>query len=384
MSKSHFALLKIACSAAFLCASACPARSAPLVVAYVFPQDAVLQPGQIDGKQITRVNYAFANIKDGRIVIGFANDASNYAFLTGLRKENPSLTVLASVGGWLWSTGFSDAALTAKSRRQFIQSVMDFLRLYNLDGLDIDWEFPGMAGAGHPFRAADKQNFTLLVKQLRERFDRETRANGRKLYLTIAAGSSDDFLAHTEMSKVQRYVDTVNLMAYDFYEPGSGPLTGHHAPLFTNPADPEKASADTSVRAFERAGVPASKMLLGVPFYGHIWGDVGEREHGLYQPGKAIPNAFAPYSLIEATMLNHGFTRYWDPISLVPSLYSSDKRIFVSYEDSQSLAAKCNYVLKQRLAGVMFWSYSGDPSGELLRTINLSLRGATPQVISHQ
>ncbi len=73
------------------------------------------------------------------------------------------------------------------------------------------------------------------------------------------------------MAKAQVYVDTVNLMAYDYYEPSSDPLTGHHAPLFTNPADPRHVSADASIQAFERAGVPAAKILLGVPFYGHMW-----------------------------------------------------------------------------------------------------------------
>jgi len=87
-----------------------------------------------------------------------------------------------------------------------------------------------------------------------------------------------------------------------------------------------------------------------------------------------VPKGYAPYSLIMETMLNHGFTRYWDPIALVPYLYSQEKQIFVSYEDPKSLDAKCEYVLKHRLGGVMFWDYSGDPSGTLLRAINESLQ----------
>src|SRR5580693_4512777 len=112
-------------------------RPVPVVAAYVFPQDAALLPVQIDAGSLTRVNYAFANIKDGRIVAGFAHDSDNYAFLTGLKKQNRTLTVLVSVGGWLWSANFSDVSLTPASRRLFIQSVMDFLGRYDLDGLDI-------------------------------------------------------------------------------------------------------------------------------------------------------------------------------------------------------------------------------------------------------
>ena len=252
---------------------------------------------------------------------------------------------------------------------------MEFLqRKYDLDGLDIDWEYPGMVGAGHPFRAEDGRNFTLLLKELRKQFDEEEKRRGRRFYLTIAAGASDDYLAHTEMKNVQRYVDTVNLMAYDYVEPGSDPLTGNHAPLFTNAADPRNYSADASVRAFEKAGVPAEKILLGVPFYGHVWGEVSDRNHGMMQPGKAVPNVYAPYSAITGTMLSQGYVRYWDPVASVPYLYNVEKHIFVSYEDTESLAAKCRYVTTHKLGGVMFWDYSGDPSGALLGAINESLR----------
>jgi chitinase len=357
-----------------LCAVAAVRPSEPIVVAYVFPQNAALQPGEIDVQRLNRINYAFANIEAGRMVTGFAHDADNFKFLEDLKRDTPSLTVLVSVGGWLWSNKFSDVSLTRQSRESFIESVMDFLARYDLDGLDIDWEYPGMAGSSQAFRSEDKQNFTLLLKELRNRFNQETKKNHKRLYLTIAAGASDEYLDHTEMAKVQRYVDTVNLMAYDYYEPGSDAITGHHAPLFTSTADPKKLSGDVSVKAFERAGVPPAKILLGLPFYGHMWAQVAGRNHGLFQPGKSVPKSYAPYSLIAQTMLSQGFDRYWDPVSSVPYLYSPEKQIFVSYEDAESIAAKCHYVLTRKLGGVMFWDYSGDPSGTLLGTIHESLR----------
>ena len=147
-------------------------------------------------------------------------------------------------------------------------------------------------------------------------------------------------------------------------------ITGHHAPLFTNPADPKKISADRSVREYEQAGVPAAKIVLGVPFYGHVWGDVTDVDRGLFHPGKPVPNAFASYGNISATMLNHGFIRYWDPVASAPYLYNSETKIFVSYEDPESLALKCRYVRDHKLGGVMFWEYAGDPTGALLDTID--------------
>ena len=355
---------------------ASPAKSAhqkalpPQIIAYIFRRNRALQPAEIAAKQLTRVNYAFANIQDGRIVTGSPADEANFATLVSLKQQNPTLGVLVSVGGWLWSGNFSDMALTKESRSRFIESVVEFVDHYKLDGLDIDWEYPGMIGAGNRFRPEDKRNYTLLVKELRERFNREQSRLGRTLLLSVAAGASTEFIAHTEMGRVQRYLDTVNLMAYDYYEPGSEKISGNHAPLYTNPADPKRVSADRSVLEFEHVGVPPRKIVLGVPFYGHVWGDVGPTDHGLFQPGVPVPNAFANYGNIVTSMLQQGFTRYWDAAASVPYLYSEQKRQFVSYEDTESLALKCAYVRRKGLAGVMFWEYMGDPTGALLSTIN--------------
>jgi chitinase len=351
------------------------AAAQSVVTGYVFTRGALLAPREIDAHNLTRINYAFANIDGGRMVLGVPVDAQNLAALTALRRDNPSLTVLVSVGGWLGSKRFSDVSLTAQSRRIFVQSAVDFLKLHDLDGLDVDWEYPGMAGAGNPFRPEDKQNFTLLLKDLREGMDQAARKTGKRFYLTIAAGAFDEFLAHADMGQVSRYVDTVNLMTYDSYEAGSDAITGNHAPLFEDPADPKKASADAMMQAFEKAGVPGKKILLGVPFYGRMWGEVADRNHGLFQPGKVIKGAYSPYSAITGTMLGQGFTRYWDTAAAVPYLYNPEKHIFVSYEDPESLAGKCRYVLSHQLGGVMFWEYSGDPSGTLLQTIHNSLNG---------
>jgi chitinase len=345
------------------------------VTGYVFARGNALTPGQVDAKYLTRINYAFANIKDGRMVLGAPTDAQNFAQLTALRNSNPRLTVLVSVGGWLWSTNFSDMVLTTESRRVFEDSAMEFLARYDLDGLDIDWEYPGLPGAGHPYRAEDKQNFTALLAELRARFDSEAKKTHRRLYLTIAMGAGDDVIAHTDMRKVARCVDTVNLMTYDYYEADSDATTGHHAPLFADPADPKKASSDETVRDYEKAGVPANKILLGVPFYGRAWGEVEDKNHGLFQPGKNVAGFNGQYSAIVANLLGQEFTRYWDDAAKVPYLYSAEKHIFVTYEDPESLAAKCKYVREHKLGGVMFWEYFGDPEQKLLETIDKGLAG---------
>lgn len=354
----------------------CASGSQPVVTAYVFTEGAALAPGQVDARKLTRVNYAFANIEQGRIVEGTPADAGNLAALTKLKSDNPQLTVLVSVGGWLWSGGFSDMALTRASRANFIDSVDAFVTRYKLDGLDIDWEYPAMAGFTQKFRPEDRQNYTLLVKELRERFDKMQKQMHRHLLITLATGGESDFLEHTEMGEVQKYVDDVNIMAYDYYEPGSQKITGNHAPLFTDPADPKGISADRAVQEYEQAGVPADKLVLGVPFYGHVWARVPPTNNGLFQPGERVPNAFSNYGVIVNSMLGHGYTRYWDAAASAPYLYNAEKQTFVSYEDPESLALKCKYVLAHHLAGMMFWDYASDPSNTLLDAIDTGFQPA--------
>lgn len=376
-SLSNACLLALACLCCCSVLRAEASAPAPVIVAYVFPQENPLRDGEIAARKLTRVNYAFANIKDGRIVNGFAHDDRNLASLVALKQENPSLTVLVSVGGWLWSGAFSDMALTRQSRTVFIASVVEFVRRNQLDGLDVDWEYPGLPGAEPHFRVEDKQNYTLLLKELRRRFNQLEKELHRPLYITIATGASQEFLDHTEMDKVQKYVDTVNLMAYDYYEPDSDAITGHHAPLYANPADPKNISDDKSVLEYEKAGVPAEKIVLGVPFYGHVWGQVPATNHGLFQPGKEIPHGFAPYGKGPEEMLKNGFIRYWDPIASAPYLYNAEKQIFMSYDDPESLALKCKYVLAHKLMGIMFWDYESDSTGALLNAVNDGLSKST-------
>jgi len=350
----------------------------PVIAGYVFPDGAMLKPGQIDAGVTTRINYAFAKVENGNVVLGYPQDNANLNLLTTLRRQNPGLQILLSVGGWSWSAHFSDAALTEQSRKAFVDSGVGLVEHYDLDGLDIDWEYPGQPGAGNAHRHEDTQNFTLLMKELRGRLNVAEKTLHRRLYLTIAAGASDEYLQKTQMDKVQSYLDAVNLMAYDYYMPGQDHTTGNFAPLYPTPADPQHVSADGSVRAYEKAGVPAAKIVLGVPFFGRAWHNVNARNHGLFQSGRGGADASIPYDQIAGTMLGHGFERYWSGAASAPYLYNPDQRVFVSYEDPQSLTAKCQYVLENKLAGIMFWDYSDDSSGALLRAVDRNLLKPRP------
>ena len=162
LTASLFALLLLGLSAGGPAAAGPAAR--PAVIGYVFARDRVLEPHELDrAGKLTHVNFAFANVVGGRVVEGSTRDAENLKVLTGLRQDYPHLKVLVSVGGWTWSKGFSDAALTARSRRVFADSAVEFVKRHDLDGLDVDWEYPGLPGDGNPHRPEDKENFTALM-----------------------------------------------------------------------------------------------------------------------------------------------------------------------------------------------------------------------------
>jgi chitinase len=352
---------------------------APVIIGYVFVKNALVEPAQIAADRLTHINYAFANIRDGQAVEGFDHDAENLAALTGLRREHPQLHVLISVGGWTWSGGFSDAALTPESRARFVASAVDLVRRHDLDGVDVDWEYPGQPGIGNTYRPEDRGNFTALMAELRSALDREGAAAHRRYLLTFAAGASKTFIAQTELDKLQAIVDYVNLMTYDFREAG-GAAAGHHANLYLNPADDRQQSTDRAARDFLEAGVPAAKLVLGVPFYGRAWADVGADAHGLYQPGsKPVERIDTSYGQIAAGLVGRdGFVRYWDPDAQAPYLWNADRRIFISYDDPESMRLKARYILDHHLAGAMFWQYSDDPSGALLEALFSGLHETRP------
>jgi chitinase len=353
----------------------------PVIIGYVFPQSTVIDPAQIAAGKLTHINYAFANIRDGRVVEGFARDAENFQVLAGLRRTHPHLRILVSVGGWTWSGGFSDAALTPESRRTFVQSAIDFVRRHDLDGFDVDWEYPGLRGNNNPHRPEDKENFTALMAELRAALDADGAARRRPLLLTFAAGAFPAFLEHIEMAKVQASVDFVNLMTYDF-RTGGDKVAGHHANLFDHPADEKQRSGDRAVRDFIAAGAPPRKVVLGVPFYGRGWtnieptadGDPNTRR-GLYRPGTALTGQNLRYGRLSSEVVGqNGYVRIWDPQAQQPWLWNPETRTFIAYDDPESLRVKTRYVRERGLGGVMFWEYGNDPTGALLEALYSGLR----------
>ncbi|MCC5904860.1 MAG: glycoside hydrolase family 18 protein [Balneolaceae bacterium] len=329
---------------------------------------------KIDATKLTHINYAFADVlEDGQVVSMHEQDAYNFAVLDSLKLENPDLKILISLGGWTRSTWFSDAVLTEESRRKFAESAVDFVKEFGIDGVDIDWEYPGSPGAGNVFRAVDKENFTLMLKELREHLDEQGRIEGREgdpYLLTIATGASRGFLENTEMHKAHQYLDFINLMTYDYHTGGS-PVAGHHTNLYPSASiHYTRGSTDQSVQWYIDAGIPSDKLVLGVAFYGRYWTEARNKDNGLYQFAPNGDRGSISYDNLRDNYINrNGFTRHWDAEAKAPWLWNSDTQTFVTYDDEESLRHKTHYIRARGLGGAMFWEYSQNLDGELLNAL---------------
>lgn len=320
---------------------------------------------QINARKLTHINYAFAvPAENGELAPLNPKDEANLAALTSLRATNKNLRILISVGGWGGCKYFSDAALNDEARRKFANSAVALLKKHQLDGVDIDWEYPAQPGAGNIFRPEDKPNFTLFLKAIRDRLDQQgqlDKRTGKNHYLlTAATGGDTAFVNHTELGNAQKYLDYVNIMTYDLYH-GNDKQTGHHSPLYQSDKEPHARNGSVvAVDGHIRAGVPAGKIVLGLPFYGRGWADAQAENNGLYQPATG-KHSFISYDELMAKYIDkNGFTRHWDDRAKSPYLWNPTSRTFISYADPESLRYRVDYVKSKKLAGVMFWEYIYD------------------------
>ena len=368
------------------------------VVGYFTEWNADFDVDRIRPELLTHVIYAFAVIKDGQIAIDNRQNATDKAYpgdppdapfkgrfrqLQLLKQKHPHLRTLISVGGWGGSAGFSDAATTEASRQRFARSCVDFIDRYGFDGIDIDWEFPvtggGREGLGKP---EDRQNFTLLLGELRQQLAGRAARDGKRRLLTFAAPAGAQNYTHIELDQVHAHVDWVNLMTYDFAGTWSR-VSSFNAALYTpdtGVAGFTQHSVDATVHAYRAAGVPAEKIVVGVPFYGRAFGGVRDVNHGLFQPHDGKPPATSPgarqwtYGSIIAGGLDKSADRHWHDQAKVPWLYDPGTGVLITYEDPDSVRAKAAYVRDQGLGGVMIWELSQDDArAALLEALSTTL-----------
>jgi len=312
-------------------------RESKVVVAYVTSWSEVMP----DPQYMTHINYAFGHVNESFNGVKIDNE-ERLRQIVDLRKQKPELKVLLSIGGW-GSGRFSEMAANDEYRRAFAADCDRVVKEFALDGIDIDWEYPTSSMANISSSPDDTENFTLLMQDIRA-------AIGNEKELTLATVASARYI---DFKAILPSVDFVNIMAYDM---ASAPK--HHSALYPSGHSGDITS-DGAVTAHLKAGVPPSKLVMGMPFYG--------------RGGDGYPS-FQDYIKVGNT--DTQYTEKWDEVAQVPYLADKNDTLVFGFENPRSLAIKCQYILDKDLLGGMYWDYSGDnEQGDLRRTVAENLLG---------
>lgn len=328
------------------------------IIGYAYGEG-ILNVTEADAKKLTTINIAFGTLDENGLL---SRESLNHMYaLARIKEWNPNIKFVLSVGGW-GAGGFSEMAKSEAGRKAFANSCLKFIEEYNLDGLDIDWEYPGINWSGIEASPEDKPNFTKLLGTLRNTL-------GNEKILSIAAGAEQFYIDNTEMDKVAEVCSYIQLMTYDMRADGY-PTTGHHTALYAGAGDTTEKNVNASVRKFIKAGVPAEKIIIGAAFYSRVWKEVaGNREDGLMMPAKECGFSGASYTQLVAEYINkNGFVRYRDEEAKAPYLF--DGSTFISYDDPESIAEKCRFIKENNLLGIMYWEHGQDETHELLNSMN--------------
>lgn len=358
------------------------------IMAYFYPRGDDFDPDTLQLDRLTHIIFSFTEVTDNEMKFRGEDREHLLKKLAEQKKKYPELKVMIACGGWGGSGGFSEMARSKETRRIFVESVVRFIEDYDLDGLDIDWEYPGQPGAGNPYIPEDRENFTALMRELRKALDRIDTPQT----LTFAAGASRNFFSHIETDKVMKQVDYINMMTYDFAG-GGDRYTSHHTNLGAVTARDIEGTpaAETLTERKDTAwpssaaeiidfcideGIEPSKIVIGAAFYGKGWRSVPPGNNGLYQPaGEAWTGNGRYYALRDGYENKNGYERHWDETALAPYLFNPSDSIFISYEDTVSVRLKTEYAIRNQLGGIMFWELGGDVSEDgLLAAIHAAVR----------
>jgi chitinase len=312
-------------------------------------------------EKLTHIIFSFLHLKGNTLAVDNAIDSLAITKLVALKKTNPKLKIILSLGGWGGCKTCSAVFNTETGRQEFARSVLKLFKDYKVDGLDLDWEYPAIESLpGHQFMPEDRSNFTFLIKTLRETV-------GPGYELSFAAGGFRDYMAQSvEWSKVMPLVNYVNMMTYDLVN-GSSKRTGHLTSLYSTKEQSE--STDHAVMFLDSIGVPMQKVVIGLAFYGRTFSGVDPVNNGLYQKGKF--SSYVNYKDFEKSFsAEAGYQQYWDTKAKAPYAYNSATKTFATFDNLRSVMEKAKYAKARNLAGVMFWELSGDKeSGGLLDMI---------------
>lgn len=325
------------------------AQSPFKIIAYYTGNGETIRQWPVD--KLTHIIFSFLKVQND--TLGFRNEKqeSSLRQLVELKKNYPQLKIMVSIGGWGGCAFCSEMFASAKRRQLFAKTTVALFKKYGIDGLDLDWEYPAIEGyPGHAYTIADNNNFTELVKELRQQM-------GNDFLLTFAAAGFVKYLEQSiDWNAVMPLVDFVNLMTYDLVG-GYATITGHHTPLMDYRQGQE--STAKCVNWLLAKKVPANKLIIGAAMYARVWENVPDSNHGLYQPGKFKRgvgyNDFTNYFSDTS-----GYTYYWDKKAKAPYQYNAAKKLFATFDDKKSISEKTTFIRRKKLGGIMFWELGQD------------------------
>lgn len=342
------------------------------------------EPETLPLEKLTHIIFSFSNVVDGEMQFRGEKSDDLLKRLVAQKENHPNLKVMIACGGW-GADGFSDAAFTDESRQKFVKSSIAFIEKYQLDGMDMDWEYPGISGAGTKSRPdVDKENFTAIMKLLREELDKLDRPQT----LTFASAGWERYYNFVNLDEVMKYADYMNVMTYDQVG-ANNPVTAHHTAFGAVELDDiadaplgimlgkrremfEKRGYKVAPRSVESIidfcidlGVDPKQLVIGAAFYGRAWKGVHPENNGLYQPNGGSYIGWSAYNQIRAKFENkNGYTRHWDELAQAPYLFNPTDSIFISLDDTMSVKVKTRYTIEKELGGIMFWELSNDTKEE--------------------
>ena len=311
-----------------------------------------------DAQKIDVINYCFARVQNGVCTVdGLRYLKENLK----LRRSTGVRVVLSIGGGGSGSLGFSDACLTDESRAKFVNSIMEIVKEYQFDGVDLDWEYPAWTGLSDS-RPEDKDNFTKLCKDLREAFD----AYKDGLLLTSALIGGVNVERFYDLPELNKYLDYAHLMTYDLNSSG---LTTHHSNTYPGG---RAYSAKNAMQTYMNGGIDANKIVIGAAFYGKIstlatptsaTSAVLNKAIATRDDGQYDTRTIQFTKIKEEYLTNPSFVKLYDESA--GAYYLTDGKTFITYDDPDIFQKKCELIKNYNLGGIMFWDYGSDSTGTL-------------------